>query len=187
MTDQTSARPGDKLLRPVAAVLNWIFRVFMYLFLVLTVALVFIVCTDVVLRWFGHGIIWADEMSRMLIIWMAFIAMALGVEVRSHVEITMFFAWFPPKFQRLWMGVNHLITVAIGLFIMIFGAQLVAIAAKGKLEIVRALPKSVLYVTIPIGGFFIAYFALMHLLSRDDLLPSAVRTFYPGSKEGIQA
>ena len=47
----------------------------------------------------------------------------------------------------------------------------------------RSLPKSVLYVTIPIGGFFIAYFALMHLLGRDDLLPSSKAKFYPGQKE----
>ncbi len=187
MTDQTPARPGDAWLCPLATGLNWLFRIFMYLFLVLTVALVFIVSTDVVLRWFGHGVIWADEMSRMLIIWIAFIAMALGVEVRSHVEITMFFGWFPKGFQRVWMAVNRLITMAIGLFITVFGAQLVGIAAKGKLEIVRQLPKSVLYITIPIGGFFIAYFSLLQLLGRDDLLPSSIRNFYPGSKEDVKA
>ena len=183
MSQNSTPRRGDRILRPVAGVLNFIFKVFMVLFLVLTVVLVFIVCTDVVLRWFGHGIIWADEMSRMLMIWMAFIAMALGVEVGSHVEITMFFAMLPKKFQKVWTVVNHLITIAIGCFIIYYGILIIGIAGKGKLEIVRALPKSVLYLTIPVGGFFITYFALMHLLGRNDLLPSAIPHFYPEKKE----
>mgnify|MGYP003607907592 CR=1 FL=1 len=187
MTTQPSARRGDAVLRPVTTVLNKVFQGLVYFFLVLMLALVFIVCTDVVLRWFGHGIIWADEMSRMLMIWMAFLAMSLGVEVCSHVEITMFFALLPKKFQRFWMSVNHLITMAIGLFILYYGILIIGIAGKGRLEIVRELPKSVLYVTIPVGGFFIAYFALMHLIHREDLLPSAIRKFYPCKKEEPEA
>ncbi len=183
MTSQTPARHGDWVLKPIAAVVNFIFKVLIAVFLVLTLVLVLIVCTDVVLRWFGHGIIWADEMSRMLMIWMAFVAMSLGVEVCSHVEITMFFKWLPKGFQKVWMVVNHLITMAIGVFIMVYGVQLIGIGAKGKLEIVRELSKSMLYITIPIGGFFIAYFALMHLLKREDLMPSAIRNFYPCKKE----
>lgn len=183
MSMQPPERRADRVLRPVATVLNTVYKVFILVFLVLLVALVAIVSTDVVLRWFGHGIIWADEMSRMLMIWMAFVAMALGVEVRSHVEITMFFALFPKGFQKVWMAVNHLITMAIGCFIFYYGILIFNIGAKGRLEIVRSLPKSVLYATIPIGGFFIAYFALMHLLGRDDLLPSSKAKFYPGQKE----
>ena len=183
MSTQLPPRRGDRILRPLSAVVNGIFWVFIRLFLVLLLVLVGIVSADVVLRWFGIGIVWADEMSRMLIIWMAFIAMSLGVDTCCHVEITMFFRWFPQKFQKVWMVVNHLITLAIGLFIMYYGAQIIGIAAKGRLEIVRELPKSVMYLTIPIGGFYIAYFALMHLLHREDLMPSAIKKFYPGSKE----
>ena len=179
MTIRPPARRGDAVLRPISAVVNFIFKVLITVFLVLTLLLVFIVCTDVVLRWFGHGIIWADEMSRMLMIWMAFVAMSLGVEVCSHVEITMFFKWLPKGFQKVWSVVNQLITMAIGVFIMVYGVQIIGIGLKGRLEIVRELPKSVLYITIPVGGFFIFYFGLMHLLKREDLMPSSIRRFYP--------
>ncbi len=178
-------RPGDHILRPVAKVLNRIYKYFIWLFLVLIVALTFIVLLDIFLRWCGKGIIWADEMSRMLIIWMAFVAMALGVEINIHVEITLFFKLLPKKFQKFWMAVNQIITMAIGGFIAYYGVLLINIAAKGKLEIVRDLPKSVFYLSIPLGGFFIVYFALMHLLHREDLMPSAVPGLYPGSKEGV--
>ena len=100
MSQNSTPRRGDRILRPVAGALNFIFKVFIVLFLVLTVVLVFIVCTDVVLRWFGHGIIWADEMSRMLMIWMAFIAMSIGVEIGSHVEITLFLTCFRRNFKK---------------------------------------------------------------------------------------
>jgi hypothetical protein len=173
MTRQPAAHRGDRVLRPVAAVVNTVFKALILVFLVLTLALVLIVCTDVVLRWFGHGIIWADEMSRMLMIWMAFVAMSLGVEVCSHVEITLFFKWLPKGFQKVWLVVNQLITMAIGVFIMVYGAQLIGIGQKGRLDI-----------TIPVGGFFICYFALMHLLKREDLLPSGIPAFYPCKKEG---
>ncbi|MCE5343504.1 MAG: TRAP transporter small permease subunit [Eubacteriales bacterium] len=87
------------------------------------------------------------------------------------------------KFQKFWMAVNHLIIMAIGGFIIYYGILLIGIAGKGRLEIVRALPKSVFYLTIPVGGFFIVYFALMHLLHREDLMPSAIKNFYPCPKE----
>jgi TRAP-type C4-dicarboxylate transport system permease small subunit len=183
MSEFTPGKRGDRIIRPIARFVNAIFKGLIAVFLVLTVALVAIVSTDVVLRWFGKGIIWADEMSRMLMIWMAFVAMSLGVEVCSHVEITMFFKLFPKKFQKVWMAVNHLIIIAIGGFIIYYGILLIAIAGKGRLEIVRVLPKSVFYLTIPIGGFFIIYFALMHLLHREDLMPSSIKNFYPCSKE----
>lgn len=169
----------DGLIRPVSTVLNFIYRIFIFLFLGLSVALVLIVSSDVILRWFGKGIVWADEMSRMLMIWMAFIAMAMGVEVGSHVEIVLFFNLFPKGLQRVLAVMNRLITIAIGCFLVYYGIWLIQIGAKGRLEIVRALPKSMLYLTIPIGGFFIVYFALMHLLGREDLMPSSIPGFYP--------
>jgi TRAP-type transport system small permease protein len=170
---------GDSFLRPFTKTVNFIYRCFVRVFLVLSVVLVLIVSSDVILRWFGYGIIWADEMSRMLMIWMAFFAMAMGVEIGSHVEITMFFKMLPAKFQKVWTVVNSLITIFIGGFIAYYGVLLFKIGLKGKLEIVRALPKSAMYITIPIGGFFIVYFALMRLLGRTDLLPSALDTIYP--------
>ncbi|MCE5343654.1 MAG: TRAP transporter small permease subunit, partial [Eubacteriales bacterium] len=95
MSEFTPGRRGDRIIRPIARVINAAFKGLITVFLVLTVALVAIVSVDVVLRWFGIGVVWADEMSRMLMIWMAFVAMSLGVEVCSHVEITMFFKLFP--------------------------------------------------------------------------------------------
>ena len=85
MPQNTLPRRGDAFLRPFSRVINAIYKALVILFLVLCVALVLIVSSDVILRWFGHGIVWADEMSRMLMIWMAFIAMAIGVEIGSHV------------------------------------------------------------------------------------------------------
>jgi TRAP-type transport system small permease protein len=184
MSELAPGTRGDRILRPVARVLNFIYKMLIYLFLVLTVVLVLIVSVDVVLRWFGIGVIWADEMSRMLMIWMAFVAMAIGVELGSHVEITMFFKLLPKGFQKVWSVVNQLITMAIGSFIIYFGILLIQNGTKGRLEIVRELPKSAMYLTIPIGGFFIVYFALMHMLHREDLMPSGIANFYPQKKGG---
>ena len=179
MPQNTLPRRGDAFLRPFSKVINAIYKALVLVFLVLSVALVLIVSSDVILRWFGFGIVWADEMSRMLMIWMAFIAMSIGVEIGSHVEITLFFNLFPKKFQKVWSVVNSLITMAIGCFIIYYGVLIIGIGMKGKLGIVRALPKSMLYLTIPVGGFFIVYFALMHMLGREDLMPSALDTIYP--------
>ena len=73
------------------------------------------------------------------------------------------------------VGRQLLITMAIGCFIIYYGVLIIGIGMKGKLEIVRALPKSMLYLTIPVGGFFIVYFALMHIWPRG---PDAVRAGY---------
>ena len=104
MPQNTLPRRGDAFLRPFSKVINAIYKALVLVFLVLSVALVLIVSSDVILRWFGHGIVWADEMSRMLMIWMAFIAMIDKITPRPAEEVQ-------KKLEQLGVtGIDPLIT-----------------------------------------------------------------------------
>ena len=53
------------------------------------------------------------------------------------------------------------------------------LGGQGAVTVLGNFAQAMLYLTIPVGGFFIVYFALMHMLGREDLLPSALDTIYP--------
>ncbi|WP_368182591.1 TRAP transporter small permease [Anaerotruncus rubiinfantis] len=60
--------------------------------------IVLIVSAQVIARKFiGQSIRWSEEVALLLMVWMAFISMAIGVEKKLHIAISMFFPMFPER------------------------------------------------------------------------------------------
>lgn len=127
------------------------------------VAVVFITCVQVVLRnVFGGGLRWGQEVSLLLIVWMTFLAMAIGAEKSLHISVELFYHWFPRPVQKFCDVVRDLVILMIGGFFTIYGVQLIKNTMNSTLAATK-WPAATLYLTIPIGGICMVIFKLYDL------------------------
>ena len=76
----------------------------------------------------------------------------------------------PSWLQNILFYVNWVITICIGIIFMVYGTKQTMSTMSSVLPATK-WPKSVMYIIIPISGFFIIYFSVIKILKRDDLLP----------------
>ena len=120
-------------------------------------------------------------MALMLMVWMAFITCAVGVERNLHIGIEMFYQMFPKALQKVLFYINWVLVGVVGYFFMYYGAKLTLSTTTSKLP-ATGWPKCTMYWIIPVCGFFIIYFALIKITKREDLLPAPV--FFEKNPEG---
>lgn len=129
------------------------------------IVIVAIVCADVFKRnVIGGSIMWGQEISLLLIVWMCFLSMAIGAELDLHIAVHMFFNWMPKVVQKVLYYVNKFVTMAIGVFIGLYGIRLVKATWAQFLPASR-FPAGMLYLMMPVGGFLMAYFTLLDLFN----------------------
>lgn len=146
------------------AIFNVTYEIFLKYSQAVLLVIVFIVSADVFSRDVLHySIKWAQEVSLLLIVWMTFLSMAVGEEKDQHIAIELFYNRFPRPMRRALDVINKLILVAVGVFFLYYGSRLVASTWRSTLAATK-WPAGMLYLMIPVGGGFMAFFALLDLL-----------------------
>jgi TRAP-type C4-dicarboxylate transport system permease small subunit len=92
---------------------------------VLVVALLGVVTLGVVTRALGEPLIWTDEGSRFLMVWLAVFGWVLASRKRVHVRIRYFQDKLPPRFNRAVEIAWEVSLVAFGVLVTGYGVALV--------------------------------------------------------------
>lgn len=164
----------NKVLKPICKVVNALYHVFLIFASLVLLAIVLIVSSQVAaIQLFNSSIRWSAEVSQLLMVWMAFITCAVGVERDLHIGIEMFFARFPKPLQKFFFYFNWLLVITVGVFFVVYGMGQTLSTTSSTLP-ATGWPKCVMYAIIPISGVFVVYFALIKMFRRDDLLPAPV-------------
>ncbi len=152
--------------------LNAIFHFLQFYSKVVLVAVVVIVSAQVISRKFLHySIIWSEEVALLLMVWTAFISLAIGVAKKLHISIELFYNKCPKPIRTFSDWLSYLVTAFVGLALMINGARLVMATLHSTLPTTK-WPSFFLYLMIPVGGFFTVYCTVLHMF-----FPSAARVF----------
>jgi TRAP-type C4-dicarboxylate transport system permease small subunit len=119
--------------------------------IVLLVLLLIVVTLGVVTRALNDPLIWTDEVSRFLMIWLAVAGWLLASRHRAHVRIRFFAGLLPAGFRRI-------VEIAVQIGVAVFGA-LVAwyardlVARSFDIEATTVpLPMAVLYMPVALAG-----------------------------------
>lgn len=132
--------------------------------------IIFIVSAQVFCRKFlGTSIRWSEEVALLLMVWMAFISMAIGVEKGLHIAIGMFYNRFPAPMQKVIAKMNTIIICIFGVILMYYGGNLVMSTMTSTLPATQ-WPAGLLYMMIPVSGLFITYFTLIELFNLQEYL-----------------
>lgn len=157
--------PLEKIISSITFVFDAAYRVLLEYSKFVLLVIVAIVSAQVFARkFFNTSIRWSEEVALLLMIWMAFIAMAIGVEKHLHIAIEMFTKHMPKKVQFVVAKVNDIATFLFGLILVIYGVRLVATTMSSTLPATQ-WPAGIEYLMMPVGGVFIMYFSFLSLFN----------------------
>jgi TRAP-type C4-dicarboxylate transport system permease small subunit len=127
--------------------------------IVQAVALFVIVVVAIVARYvFGKAVSWTEEVPRYLLIWISFLAAAVGVLQRDHVGFDVLFNALPKPIRRV-LGVT-LSALIFGFGWIVFRYGITFVQDFGS-DLMETIPYTNYwyYPAMPISGFLIMVFA----------------------------
>ena len=163
-----------KVLYGISVVFDFIYKILIAYANVVLLAIVFIVSAQVISRKFlGSSIRWSEEVAKLLMVWMAFVSMAIGVQKALHVSIQLFFNKFPKPMRKIVTKINEALVALCGVVMIVYGCQLIASTSTSTLSATQ-WPASTLYLMIPVAGVFIVYFSLIELFHLEQYIKTAL-------------
>ena len=137
---------------------------FEYLGLGLLAAMVLIVTWQVFSRTiFNTSPPWSEEVSRILMVWVAFLGISIGVRERVHIAVGMFVNRLPEGAQVWVQKLIYALLFAFGLYLIVQGWQFTLETSRATLPS-TGWPRSVLYAVMPISGFMICVYTALQAL-----------------------
>lgn len=131
--------------------LNWLETTFIGAALAFVSALLFV---NVILRYvFLSPIIWAEEISLYLLVWIVFIGASVAVRSRGHVAIDLLPRALPPEHRRqLALLVGAIVLVFLAVFFYFSAAHTMRVAAGGQVTPIMLAPMWLTYLAMPVGS-----------------------------------
>ncbi|WP_298836892.1 TRAP transporter small permease [Clostridium sp.] len=148
----------------IKKILNKIDSAIEYLCMTTLVIMVCIVFYQVFTRYIlGFTPRWSEETCVILMIWLGFIATAIGVKKGTHLSISAVVNLFPKKAQKIIFYFDELAVMLFGIIIFIYGKQLSADTMSSTLPATQ-LPSGVLYAVLPVCGVMIIIYTIIRIL-----------------------
>lgn len=133
--------------------------------LLLATALFAVVIATVLLRsTVGKVPSWSEEVPRYLLIWVAFMAAACGVDLKEHIALELLLERAKGRLGRLLHALVDLAILGFGTVMLVFGVQFVQ---EFGADFMESIPfhNHWYYSALPISGGLIVLFALRDLLN----------------------
>ena len=113
-----------------------------------------IVLVQVVLRYvFRSPLVWAEEASVFLMIWISFVGSGLAIRDGAHIAMNLLYQRLPPPWARLMLAVSCLAILAF-LAILIWQGAHLALFVGGQPSPALRVPMLWPYLIIPLGAAF---------------------------------
>ncbi|MCR4822920.1 MAG: TRAP transporter small permease [Treponema sp.] len=155
----------EKVISALTFIFDCIYRILLEFSKLVILVIVIIVSCEVFARLvIHHSIMWSEEVALLLMVWTAFIAMAIGVEKGLHISISLFFNRFPKIIRLIVEKINTLATIFFGYILVAYGIKLISMTMSSTLPATQ-WPAGTAYAMMPVGGVFIIYFALLDLFN----------------------
>ena len=148
------------LLKIIRKLFSSIERFLEYLSMTMLVAMVFIVCYQVIMRYvFNQSPSWSEEIAIRLMIWFGMLSIPIGVRLNLHIGIEYVYNLFPKPLQWVVSRFIFLLITGFGFMMVFAGIPLVKFTMHSTLPATK-LPSAVEYIVIPISGAMLIYNAL---------------------------
>ncbi|MDQ7727054.1 TRAP transporter small permease [Halomonas sp. SpR8] len=144
------------------AVFRWLTLGMEYLIGAILVALIVSVSCNVVGRaLFNHSLPWADELARMLFIWLVFIGAAAAFSRYEHIAVDALVRRLPMRLAHMLYLLQHLIITGL-MGVMMWGGYQVLTRSSGR-SAIMGVPLSVLSLSLVLCVTFIAAVAIWRM------------------------
>lgn len=144
------------------AVFRWLTLGMEYLIGAILVALIVSVSSNVVGRaLFNNSLPWADELARMLFIWLVFIGAAAAFSRYEHIAVDALVRRLPLRLAHMLYLLQHLIITGL-MVVMMWGGYQVLTRSSGR-SAIMGVPLSVLSLSLVLCVTFIAAVAIWRM------------------------
>jgi TRAP-type C4-dicarboxylate transport system permease small subunit len=107
---------------------------------------------------------WPEPMAVLLMIVLTFFGAAVCYRAGLHMRMSFFVSLLPPRLQRATAVVVELLMALVALFMVDWGAKLVAATWQNSIPDFPSLSVGVTYLPIPLGGAILFLFVIERLL-----------------------
>ncbi len=127
-----------------------------------------VMCVALILQVFfryvvNSPLIWSEELSRYLFVWLTFLGAGYGVKNKLHVEMGIFFSKFPLTVKKIVQTLVNLAVIASYLFIIPDSIKFMKIQHP-IMATTLDVPLSVLFAAAPIGCSLLVLFLLVDIV-----------------------
>lgn len=127
----------------------WIMDIFCRLVILFMTIIVFL---QVILRsFFKTNIPWGEEIVLLVMVWMTFAAMSIGLKEEVHIRIEFFMARFPKNVRKVIVMINNLVLLAVNATMIYYGISLINFTNISKLPVTK-LPSSAVFYMVPVSA-----------------------------------
>ncbi|RGX53611.1 TRAP transporter small permease [Anaerotruncus sp. AF02-27] len=135
--------------------------------LVIFFALILLVGTAQIISryFFSMPIVWADELSKYLFLWMVMIGAAYGVRLKKHVVADVLITKFNPGLKKaVGLAVDLLSVFLFGVFIA-YTPKMMRLAA-GEISSTVRIPLSYVYLGVLVGAVLMLFYTLVDMYGK---------------------
>lgn len=119
---------------------------------VMLLALIVLSALQIVLRiGFDSGLVWAEAISRMGVLWVALLGALGATRQRQHIMIDAVPRLLPPRGRRALWSVTQLAAAAVAGLLAWYGVGLVALERESPVPFVAGIPSWVPMLALPLG------------------------------------
>ncbi len=108
---------------------------------------------------------WSEEFSLVLMVWFAFIGIAIGVNKGIHLSIEYFVDKLSDKNKVKVHRLNDILILLFGFILMTAGYKLSKVAGMSIMPALQ-VPTTILYGVVPICGFMIIIYSTLNLFTK---------------------
>jgi len=122
--------------------------------------IVAIVTTEVTLRYlFSHSLVFTEELSRYLMVWIVFLGSALAIRDGSHIRIQILVNRLGPRMQQIVQLAAYALIIAFLVFITVEGLKILPRQLQ-QMCITIDISLFYFYLAIPVGSILMIIFLL---------------------------
>jgi len=132
--------------------------------------MILLATSQIILRnFFGFGFIWADELLRMLVLWIAVAGAVAASRTDKHINIAVLDRFLPDKVGHVVKVIVDLFTAAVCLVVTWYSINFVQTSYEYQDVLMGNVPAWILQLVMPVGFGLISWRYLLFALKR---LPS---------------
>jgi TRAP-type C4-dicarboxylate transport system permease small subunit len=121
-------------------------------------ALILLAASQIVMRnFFNFGFIWADEMLRMLVLWIAVAGAVAASRMDKHINIAILDRFLPEKLKLLVKIVIHIFTATVCGAVTWYSVQFVQMSHEFGDVLMGSVPAWIPQLILPVGFGLICY------------------------------
>ncbi len=109
---------------------------------------------------------WSEEMTLLLLVWFAFMGMAIGFREHLHLGVDSFTEFLPAKANLILDKIIGLSIFAFGVYLIWYGWDFTVMMHESTLAATK-LPNSVLYVVMPVTGVMTCAYSALQVAGFD--------------------